>query len=147
MADRNSDRFEIVDLMNRYAFALDDKDFERLRQVFTAEAVFSEFPPVPMEGIEVIVPTIERTLSRFSVTQHLLGPVTVEWEGEDRGRTRCYIQATHQYFPEKGGGVYTLHGTYIDDIARTPEGWRIAHRRLYSTFSQTAGRAPRPAAG
>ncbi len=145
MPDRNSDRFEIVDLMNRYAFALDDKDFERLRQVFTADAVFSEFPPVPMEGIEVIVPTIDRTLSRFSVTQHLLGPVTVEWDGEDRARTRCYIQATHQYPPEKGGGVYTLHGTYIDDIVRTPEGWRIAHRRLYSTFSQTVGRAARPA--
>ena len=143
MPDRSADRFEIIDLLNRYAFALDDKDWERLRRVFTEDAVFSEFPPVPMEGIEVIVPTIARTMSRFEVTQHLLGPTTLEWDGDDAAKSRCYIQATHRYLPEKGGGVYTLHGTYIDDIVRTPGGWRIQHRRLYSTFSQTTGRAPK----
>lgn len=143
MADRVADRFEIIDLLNRHAFALDDKDFERLRDVFTADAVFSEFPPVPMEGIEAIVPTIARTLSRFGATQHLLGPVRVEWDGEDAAHTRCYIQATHEFLPEKGGGVYTLHGTYIDDLVRTGAGWRIAHRRLYATINQTIGRAPR----
>lgn len=64
-------------------------------------------------------------LAGFDCTQHLLGNVVVDIDGDDAHAT-CYLQAQHVL----GGDVFTVGGTYRDRISRTPDGWRIAERRL-----------------
>jgi ketosteroid isomerase-like protein len=125
-----TDRDAIVETQIRYADACDSRDLGSLAEVFTADAV-GDYGPRRPQGRQEIVGMIEGFLGGCGPTQHLLGNHVVAVDG-DRATARCAIRAFHAGRPGSAaeGATYTVYGTYHDELVRTPEGWRIASRRM-----------------
>lgn len=126
MLRRLLDRQEIFDPCVRYTRALDAKDWELLRNCFIAEAVFVH-PGGRLTGWDAILARTSAALDPLDVTQHLLGNVTCEVDG-DVANTLCYFHAQHVRHGTPGGDTYIIAGSYADRTHRTPGGWRIAER-------------------
>lgn len=128
------DRQEIVDVLYRYATALDSRDWELLASCFTEDAVadFLELGGVN-EGVSAIVELASGVLSGLDSSQHLIGNPEVEVDG-DRASSSCYLQAQHYLVSASGANTFLVGGTYRDRLVRTAEGWRIEHRTLISTW-------------
>jgi ketosteroid isomerase-like protein len=129
-----ADRREIDDVLYRYAHALDSHDWDRLRTCFTEDAVadFLELGGVN-EGIDAIVELISGVLSGLDASQHLIGSPIATVDG-GTAKSSCYLQAQHVFEGAPGGDHYLVGGTYVDELVRTPEGWRIKHRTLHASW-------------
>lgn len=131
---RMIDRQAIVDLLMRYATALDTQNWPLLEQCFFPDAVADYGEKAGRhEGYPAIEKAVRFFLEGLDSSQHLLGNYVVEIEG-DHATTTCYLHAQHYLEETKGGDTYTVGGTYEDKIIRTGEGWRIKHRKLTATW-------------
>ncbi len=130
--DRSAeDRAEIIALTTAYTWAIDGRDLERLRDVFTPDATGDLRGEC--NGVDEIIARVSGT-QRFDVTQHLIGNHQVVVTG-DTATCRCHVQAQHTKRGFPGGENFVIGGTYHDQLVRTPAGWRIAHRRLEALWS------------
>lgn len=123
------DERDIVALALRYCRALDTKDWELLDQVFTPGATAQLGNPTLLEGREAVRARIRTALEFLDDSQHLVGnhEVTVD---ADAGTHRCYLQAQHIRALPEGSPHFIVAGRYEDELVRTSDGWRIAHRTL-----------------
>jgi hypothetical protein len=124
------DRIEIEELLVRYSRAIDFKDFDTLESLFTSDATFDGGSLGCPIGAPQIRAMIEGTLTGLDATQHLIGKSLIELNG-DEAEVHTYLISQH--IRESTPGLikhYALGGEYADRVVRTPEGWRIAYRRL-----------------
>lgn len=128
------DRLEIDDLLVRYATALDGQDWDLLRTCFTPDARADYEIAGSNDGIDEIVATCRQALGGLDASQHLIGNVVVEVDG-DEARARCYLHAQHVLVSPNGTNTFVVAGTYSDRLVRTPDGWRIAQRHLSTTWT------------
>lgn len=126
------DHRAIIELTAVYCFALDEKDFEKLRDVFLPDAS-AQLGSSSQDGVDEIIDRISGTLDRFDGSQHMVGTHQVEIDG-DTATCRCYLQAQHMRPAGEEPPLLTVGGRYEDRLVRTPEGWRIAHRTLTSMW-------------
>ncbi|MCB2059642.1 MAG: nuclear transport factor 2 family protein [Novosphingobium sp.] len=95
-----------IDLMNRYAHALDMRDWDLLASLFTEDAEFyarqylenavpgEDF--LAQQGRETIVSSIRAIWDGLSATHHMLSNYVVELAKDDRSAdTSCYLRAHH----------------------------------------------------
>ncbi|MEZ5218773.1 MAG: nuclear transport factor 2 family protein [Ilumatobacteraceae bacterium] len=115
-----------------YTWAIDEHDWDRLRDVFDADCV-AQLGSELSVGIDAIIARISRTLGPLDCSQHLLGNHEVTVAG-DEARSRCYFQAQHVRVGAPGGDQLLIAGRYVDEWRRTPKGWRIARRDLISMW-------------
>lgn len=120
------DKSQIADLCARYTFALDQKDWPALRTCFTDAPVFVH-PGGRIEGVDGIVERARGALEPLDASQHLLGNIVVDIDGDD-ATCICYFQAQHVRAGTPGGDTYFIAGSYADRLVRTSQGWRIAER-------------------
>src|SRR5215207_8693050 len=113
------DRQEIADLLVRYTFGLDNRDWDTVRSCFTDMPLFIH-PGGRVEG-DAIVDRARGALEQLDASQHLLGNVVVEVDG-DSARSTCYFQAQHVRVGTPGGDTYIIAGSYTDTLVRTPGG-------------------------
>jgi hypothetical protein len=121
-----ADKQEIAEQCVRYMSALDTRDWALLESCFTGSPVFVH-PGGRLEGFPAILARTSAALGPLDATQHLLGNVLVEVDGET-ARSSCYFQAQHVRAGTPGGDTYVIAGSYTDRWVRTPAGWRIAER-------------------
>lgn len=135
------DRAEIDDLLARYCFAIDLRDWEALRAVFAPGAVITYSGPRVCAGIDEIVAFFRMTASLAAATQHLLHTSRIWSTGPDSAAGLTHVTAHHVGHgaarPAPEAATYTVTGSYDDRFARTPAGWRIARRTL--TLLTSAG--------
>ena len=130
------DKQAIAEVCYRYAFALDARDWPALQRCFTADATAYYRDQNPSRGYPAIETRIRSALAPLSSTQHLIGNVLVTLAG-DEADSVCYLQAQHVRPGTDGGDTHIIAGRYLDHFVRTPDGWRIAQRRLEAVW--TAG--------
>ena len=123
-----ADRLAVQDVMARYARHVDDRDFDAFRSLFDEKLEAEGFGPETLEGPDAWVAFVETALSGFGRTQHMLGPVLAEIDG-DRARAQTDLQAIHAHLAPKTG-LFTVWGTYRTELARGADGWRIVRHRL-----------------
>jgi hypothetical protein len=131
-----SDRIEIEELLVRYSRALDQREFDTLETLFTPDATFDGGSLGCPTGAAEIRAMIEGTLSGLDATQHLVGKSLIDLQG-DEAEVRTYLISQH--IRESAPGPvkhYFLGGEYADRVVRTPDGWRIAYRRLDRMWKQ-----------
>lgn len=136
-----AERLALSDVIIRYAWAIDTKDFELLHQVFDAqvETDFTSFGGKPVKCSRAEwVDTVRKTVGNLDATQHLLGNHQHRIDG-DRAHMISYLQAFHRFTGGRGGSDYTIGGHYDIDLVRTAEGWRINRYTLNTTW-QTGNR-------
>jgi hypothetical protein len=129
-----SDRDDIIDLTIAYTWALDSKHVELLRDIFLPDAT-ADLRGRQCTGVEEIIQRIGGSLTRFDVTQHLIGNHQVVVDG-DSATCRCQLQSQHTRIGFPGGENYKIAGMYLDRLVRTPSGWRIAHRTMQQTWTE-----------
>lgn len=129
-----SDRTDIIDLTIAYTWALDTKQVEQLRDVFHPDAT-AMLRGRECRGVEEIIQRIGGSLTRFDLTQHLIGNHQVRIDG-DTATCRCQLQSQHTRFGLAGGENYTIAGMYLDELVRTEVGWRIIHRTMQQTWAE-----------
>ena len=120
------DRAAVIDTVNRYATALDSRDWALLDEVFTPDAV-GDFGAGSLVGRDALRDLMRRTVGRGGPSQHLLGNHRVEIDG-DAARCVCQVRAFQTGTGPAAGRSYELLGEYRDQLVRTPDGWRIARR-------------------
>lgn len=146
VGQRLADRAEIADLGHCYAEGTDAigrGDLVGGKQIyagcFTHNAVIKAWfpgadpngpPGLQAVGTAAWADAVEGvfTGNGYIATQHLLGNVRIDLDGNS-GEMSSYLSATHVIDPS--GSVELAHGTYVDQVVRTPHGWRIASRKLY----------------
>jgi hypothetical protein len=132
-----ADVVEIQQLAHRYAWAIDQRDFDLLDRVFVAGA---EIHYNVWGGTTIRWPEgrewLRQGLSLHRVTQHNMGNTLVDLDG-DRARGRTYGQLMHvQELPDGKPHYLVQHAIYSDELVRTAAGWRIAKRTLDNLFVQ-----------
>lgn len=123
------DRFAIIEVLDRYADVLDTRDWQRLDLVFAPD-VEMDFGAWRVRGIDAVRSRIRSYLDGCGPSQHLLGNYRIELDPADRGRarSRCKIRVMHLGRGAHAGETYEMMGEYRDELARTPDGWRITKR-------------------
>ena len=134
-SSQEADRHAVIDVLNRYAEALDHRDWALLDDVFLADAT-ADYGAGALTGREAIVRSIAGLLGGCGPSQHLLGNYQVAVDG-DRARSTCRIRVFHQ-----GAGTnaslepFECFGEYRDDMRRGTSGWRIVHREMVTTIAR-----------
>jgi ketosteroid isomerase-like protein len=120
-----ADRMEIRDLVTRYAVAVDRKDWAAVRACFTDDATcdYAWF----QGDVTTVLELIERGLSRFESTMHLVGNHLAEVDG-DAASAETYTLCHHRFRAPEGAIDRIAALRYLDGLVRTPQGWRIRRR-------------------
>jgi ketosteroid isomerase-like protein len=134
-----SDRGDIVELVARFADAVNRLDLDQFEGLWTPEATWIIDPPSDfrISGTRADIAAgfdqgMRANWSSFS--QYVLGTV-VDVAG-DRATARSYLSEIG--IPRAGDGGYANHGTYLDDLERTDEGWRFRQRHYRYLYVDSA---------
>lgn len=145
-ADRDAlaemlDRAAVVDLTVDYCTALDSRDWEALRSVFTPDAT-ARLGRTDHEGVDDIMGRCRTALESLDASQHMITNHRVLVDG-DRATSSCYVQAQHVRASAVDGPNYLVGGRYDDDLRRTSQGWRIVRRVLTVLWTEGNPAVPR----
>lgn len=130
-----SDRAEISELIAAYSTALDFKRWDDLKDLFAADA-YCDYGSLGMpEGPEAIVALISGTIGDLDATQHLVGNISTQVNG-DTAEGTCYLISQHIRKSVEGVNHYFIGGAYVDRYVRTTQGWKFAYRRLVRMWTE-----------
>ena len=129
-----ADESDLRDLIHRYAFGLDTRDWDMWRSVFTDEVVmdmsdYEPDPPPQRRPADTYLAYVRRLFAGFDATQHFIGTHRFIIDG-DRATIVAHMRAEHWVTSGQGGDRYTMYGTYTDECVRTADGWRISEVKL-----------------
>jgi 3-phenylpropionate/cinnamic acid dioxygenase small subunit len=138
------DEREITALTIRYAWALDSRDYEDLRNVFLSDATARLGREC--NGVDDIVVRVTQALDPLDVSQHLVAnqQARVNPDGVT-GTCRCYFQAQHVRRAAAVDGAspnFIIAGRYLDRVERTADGWRIRRRELMVDWTEGNSAVP-----
>jgi hypothetical protein len=129
-----SDRQEITDLLTEYSYAVDFHRWDDLDAVFTPDATLDLTATGGESGdITTMKAWLARTLAVFAGHQHLVATSRIELDGDRaRAKTICH---NPMYLDRDGSQQVLFVGLwYVDELVRTPDGWRIATRRQEKAY-------------
>jgi 3-phenylpropionate/cinnamic acid dioxygenase small subunit len=123
-----SDRLEIEHLLIRYCHAIDGRDWDAYRSVFTEDARIDDVTAGPHNTVETMVEFLARALAGVVHIQHAISTALIELDGDRAtARTVCHCPVVLR----DGSGEPQLFFQalwYDDELVRTAAGWRIARR-------------------
>jgi ketosteroid isomerase-like protein len=134
-----SDRLEIQELIARYSYALDARDFDALDELFTPDAVLDYTATGAIRGsLREMKAFVAEAFTMFEGTQHLTTQTLLRFA--DDGNTAYGKSTCHN--PMVFGGdnkpkMMVVGLWYVDTFVRTPDGWRFKERveeQLYTTM-------------
>lgn len=137
VADRAADLVAVQQVLHRYPHAVDDRDWDAFTGIFTADTTCDlRAVGLPVtEGLAALVACFAAI--EHPVAHHLVDPV-IDVTGPDavHVRSKWIVVLADRT---------TLSGTYVDDLVRTADGWRVRHRVV--TTREEGSRRPVPGYG
>jgi hypothetical protein len=137
-----SDRLAIEDLLVRYCYAVDDRDWDAYRKIFTPDAILDDTVTGGVRsGVEEHVAFMEKALSKILISQHGISTILFDVRGDE---ARVRVLASVPMVVDLGHGktqVFFQGLWYRNRLARTQEGWRISElvEEKYWTHNIPAG--------
>ena len=140
-----ADRLAISDVLDAYAQAIDTRDHDLLRRVFTDDATldYSEVGGPDGTAAEVLA-WLRDSLAQVGPGQHVITNRRIVMDSVDDGavddgavdgavgdtaRCNSYLFNPLALYDGRGDHVLLmLGGSYDDRLRRTPDGWRISDR-------------------
>jgi hypothetical protein len=124
-----ADRLEIQDLLVRDSCAVDDRDWDAYRGVFTADAVIDDAVTGGIRsGVEEHVAYMTKALSKILISQHAVSTVLIDIKNDEASaRSHCSCPMV----VDLGDGktqVFFQGLWYRDRLLRTQDGWRFKER-------------------
>jgi ketosteroid isomerase-like protein len=131
-----SDRIAVEDLLTRYATAVDRRDWDRYRSIFTHDAEIDYTSAGGISGtLEEVIEFLSNSLSIFEMTQHSITNIDLEVAGDSATVSAVFNNPLRLV----DGETWFTGGWYHHELVRTTEGW--LSRRL-SEESAWFDRAP-----
>ncbi len=135
------DHEAIRDQLGLYVQHLDSGQYAEIPEaLFTEDAVYFraqlESEPGILRGREAIRAFLESTMPTFAATQHLLGNIRVDVDGDfatSQASALCSYWLPDDTQPRSD---LTVALVYVDAWIRFPAGWRIEERRVYTCGPQ-----------
>jgi 3-phenylpropionate/cinnamic acid dioxygenase small subunit len=112
----------------RYAQLCDTRDWSAISEVFDDDAR-ADYGGWPLADRAAILRMLQRNLGGCGPTQHLLGNLLVDHQGEVLC-SRISVRAAHRGAGSLAEQTYECMGEYHDRWVHTARGWRIAHRSM-----------------
>ena len=123
-----SDRQEIADVLTRYTRAIDTREWDRLDDVFTADARIDYTATGGGVGsFTEMKQWLADTLPMFATYQHTLGQleVTLAPDGDgDAATVAAYFYNPMVFAGDSGESLWEVGGIYHHELVRTGAGWR-----------------------
>ena len=115
-----ADRLELHELPGRYGDAIDDRNWDRLRDIFTDDAVFdlTGVGARRLEGIDDIVHFMNIEASHPKT--HMMTNIYVDEQDEN-------VIMNFRIVALLGKGLVGT-ASYYDRVVKTDQGWRVQHR-------------------
>jgi 3-phenylpropionate/cinnamic acid dioxygenase small subunit len=129
----SEDEREIVNLLFRYAEAVDNGRFDEVSALFASAEVFMGGPDLPSMPGSQVGPTMEKVVMLYDGvpnTKHVVTNVIVEADDREQASTRSYFTVS-QCVPGQFPLQVVASGRYHDRFARTVEGWRFVERIIH----------------
>ncbi|WP_319445476.1 MULTISPECIES: nuclear transport factor 2 family protein [unclassified Mycobacterium] len=135
-----TDLDEISALLHRYARAVDTKDWELYRSVFTADAVIDySSNGIPAGARDEITDFLAKAFTAIPMSMHYITNIEADvgsggQERSDRGHLPSDTAKVRAMFynPTQLPGLSELShfgGYYFHELVRTDDGWRSRHLR------------------
>ena len=133
---------EITALTIKYCWALDERDWESLSEVFSSEA-YAKLGITEHNGINSIIERCQKALVPLDSSHHMVSNHVVKIEG-DKANCKCYFQAQHVRTSTPNGGNFLIAGKYEDELTRIDEEWKITSRVLTKIWTEGNEKAVNP---
>jgi hypothetical protein len=117
---------EIQRALARLARAMDERDWAAVDGLMLPEAT-ADLGMGTISGRAEIVAFIRTFLDDCGPTQHLLGNLLVEIDG-DAATSRCYVSDMHKGLGEKSHLTFSTLGDYHDTWRKVGGRWMMSHR-------------------
>ncbi len=125
------DRLDIIELPGRYADALDTRQPELLRQVFTHDAVWEVVGALRLDGLDAIMAFMGR--DDVHPGAHIMTNIYIASVATQADGSPLVHLSSRGIYPvgpsDRTNPTAVFYGRYDDDVVRTAAGWRISHRR------------------
>jgi ketosteroid isomerase-like protein len=123
------DRLAIIELIGRLSLAIDAKDWDAMRQLFT-ETVYHDRTSLTggepyTAPVAQFVEGWRQTLQAMDAVHHQITNHVISVDG-DQATCAANMQGTHVLANASGGPMWTVGGRHDYQLTRTPGGWRIA---------------------
>ena len=136
---RLEDKLAILEVIAQYSYTYDAQDAEGFAALFTEDAVWELFaagathPAIRLESRAAIhawaTQRLHERRGRF-ISRHYQSGTLFDALTAESARTRTMVLVTHQDVTEAIPRP-VASGVYHDQWRKTPEGWRLVHRRLH----------------
>jgi SnoaL-like domain len=125
-------RAEIAELLTRYAFLIDDHDFDALGELFAPDARFGS-PGSTHVGREAIVANYRALGELYPITLHEARGFVLDFLDDDHARGQVLG------FSEQASAQHTVITSfrYSDEYVRLGGRWRFAARRVRTLYAMT----------
>lgn len=124
-----SDRLEIQQLLVDYSTAIDQRRFDDLDAVFTPDA-YIDYRVTG--GIDGHYPEVKQWLSEvlpnFPAYYHLLGNLDIRFADDANTAASRAICFNPMVFDRETKQTLFVGIWYVDELVRTPGGWRMSRR-------------------
>lgn len=127
------DRLDIIELPSLYADALDRLETDELHNVFTAGAIWEIVGGARhLNGIDEIIAFMAQP--EVHPGAHLMTNIYIASVSEDPADGSPVVHLVSRgVYPvgpsDRDNPTAVFYGRYDDDVVKTPDGWRIRHRR------------------
>jgi len=121
------DKEEIINLILKYATALDSRNWSLLDELFTHD-VTTDYGGVQRSGVDAIKAMIVSHLGGCGPSQHLFSNFRVEVSG-NKASAKFYGRVMHAGTNDQKDSLFDVWCEYQDELIRTENGWRTSFRR------------------
>jgi hypothetical protein len=124
-----SDRFQIEDLLVRYCYAVDDRNWDAYRNIFTSDANIDDTKTGGIKSnVEDHIIYMKKALSKILLSQHTISTSLIEING-NTATVRTHCSCPMKLDLGNGETQIFFQGLwYFDELVRTSEGWKIKDR-------------------
>ncbi|OJY53911.1 nuclear transport factor 2 family protein [Sphingomonas sp. 67-41] len=140
------DEIEIQRLAAAYSHAAMRLDGAAAAAVYAEDGVLTAFYKAEIIGRAAIAEALTLTFAPLEFLAQTCGAGVIRIDGDTAIATWTVSELLKRHGEE---GLACCFGSYEDQLVRTPEGWRFAHRRFlpfYRGMIESAGRSyPSPA--
>jgi 3-phenylpropionate/cinnamic acid dioxygenase small subunit len=122
------DRWAIAELLNRYAWAMADRDWDAWEASFSADAKLDYSTAGGVVGSSAEARAwLEPTLGGFDMAMSHTGNVVIDAVSADEAKVRSLYRMTMRIAGDPPTYL-EASGGYKDTVVRTSDGWRISSR-------------------
>lgn len=123
-----SDRLEIQEVLARYCYAIDDRDWDAYRGLFVDDAVIDDRVSGGIQsGVEEHIRYLTRALSKVVLSHHAISTVRIDLSaGSATVRAHCSCPMLVD-LKEPTPHVFFQGLWYRNALVRTNQGWKISH--------------------